>query len=142
VLRTLNRIPTPETQKQKRAVRKLEKAFHTDEEQLVEIMPASTAAAIEANKPKLVTILLKRHYRPMGEYESGGHWTEEQKRKNPAGVVEVVKPSEFVAEEAKPSPMAGVVPHSLKLWAGTVVRLPIDEARFVRQQGIGEVEIE
>jgi hypothetical protein len=110
---------------------------------VTEIYPAATIAAIEANKPKMVPVLLSRHYRPRGEHEIAGHWTQQVEKKNVlTGKMEVVKPSEFIANEPAPPPMAGVGTSSPKLWAGTLVRLPAEEAKTVRREGIGTVEIE
>lgn len=107
-----------------------------------EIFPAATVAAIEATKPKLVAIKLERHYRPMGDYEVVGHWRPAVEVKSPAGKMVEISPETFVEGEPMPPPVAGAGSESLKLWAGTVVRLPSEEAKRARRLEIGSVEID
>ena len=91
---------------------------------------------------RLVPMLLKHNYRPRSDhFEIVGHWTEPVKKKNAIGIVEVVKESEFVEEE-QPAPQPGVGTLSPKLWAGTIVKLPRDEAMDLRRKDIASVEID
>lgn len=92
--------------------------------------------------PKMVSILLSRHYRPMANYEIVGHWKPAVEVKNAAGKMVEISPATFVDGEPMPPPIAGVGSESLKLWAGTVVRLPSEEAKRARRLEIGSVEIE
>jgi hypothetical protein len=92
--------------------------------------------------PKLVSILLSRHYRPMGAYEVVGHWKPAVEVKNAAGKMVEISPATVVEGEPMPPPIAGVGSESLKLWAGTVVRLPSEEAKRARRLEIGTVEID
>lgn len=91
---------------------------------------------------KMVSILLSRHYRPMADYDIVGHWKPAVEVKNAAGKMVEISPATFVEGEPMPPPIAGVGSASLKLWAGTVVRLPSDEAKRARRLEIGTVEID
>jgi hypothetical protein len=108
--------------------------------------PAPEAAGFElyadVPAPKMVPILLSRHYRPMANYEIVGHWKPSVEVKNAAGKMVEISPATFVEGEPMPPPIAGVGSESLKLWAGTVVRLPSEEARRARRLEIGTVEID
>jgi len=90
---------------------------------------------------KLVSIKLDRNYRPAGYYEVVGWHKEEVKRKNAAGQMVVVEPAEFIADQIKPPVVAGTG-FANKVWAGTVLRVPETEARTIRKNGIGSVEID
>jgi hypothetical protein len=124
----------PETAKQKRAYRRL-----VGTETPTEIYPEATTKAIEAATP-MVAIELKKNYRPEGAFEIAGYWQDEIKRKNPMGQEVIVQKREFIPGEAKPALVAGVG-FASKIWAGTVVKLPRDEAKAVKQAGIGEYEL-
>ncbi len=105
-----------------------------------EIMPPATAAAIEARKPKTVVIKLLRNYRPIGAYEVIGHDQPAILRKNAAGVMAEVTPAAFVKDEPAPPPTPGTG-FANKVWAGTLIKLPVDEAKTVKKAGIGEYEL-
>jgi len=146
-------IASPTTPKQKRLYRRLEKAT---EESAVEIYPQATLEALEQARPKMTAVKLERHYRPASDvFEVVGFWQPEIRRKDTTGVERVIQAEEFVTApddvedsptfgkvKMAPPPMAGVGSASLKIWAGSVVRLPNDEARKVVRAGIGTVEIE
>jgi hypothetical protein len=106
--------------------------------------PAAAAFELYPDVPpaKMVSILLSRHYRPMANYEIVGHWKPSVEVKNAAGQMVEITPARFVDGEPMPPPIAGVGSESLKLWAGTVVRLPSDEAKRARRLEIGSVEID
>lgn len=91
---------------------------------------------------KMAVVKLDRHYRPSGAYEIVGYDKPAVEAKNPAGKTIVLEPAAFVKDEPAPAPMAGVGSASLKLWAGTHVRLPVEEAKAVRKAGIGTIEID
>lgn len=105
----------------------------------------NTAGAFELyGKPpvgKLQAMELKRNYRPIGVYELVGYLRPEVKKKNAAGVLEVVVPKQFIDGEMAPPPVPGVV-HANKIWAGTVIRVPADEAKVMRNAGIAEASLE
>lgn len=77
---------------------------------------------------KLFPILLTKNYAPTCNYEIVGYLKEAVKRKNAAGTWKIVEPEEFVKGEMKPHSSPGVgFPN--KIWAGTTIKLPIDEAK-------------
>lgn len=90
---------------------------------------------------KLVTVKLLRNYRPAGAVEIVGYHKPAVMIRNVAGKEVEVSPSVFVEGEVAPPPQAGVG-FATKLWAGTVIRLPVDEAKRVKANGIGEIEID
>lgn len=128
--------------------------IETPAEAPVEIWGTQTVAAVEANKPKMVPIKLSRHYRPKGDYEVMGYDQPEKKVRRPDGVMMVVQQAEFVAEleddessqnfgkiRPAPAPLPGTGTGG-KIWAGTTLRLPVEEAKYVRRHGIGVPEID
>lgn len=118
--------------------------------------PLPSPPPAEAARPKMVAVKLERHYRPVGvlddkgqptgipNHEVVGHWTPRIERKDPrTNKMEVVQEEAFHPGEPMPPPQAGVGSQaSLKLWAGTVVRLPVDEAKRARAAGIGTIEVD
>ena len=106
----------------------------------ISIMPPATQAAIDANKPRMVTVKLLRNYRPIGEYEVVGYEREAILKKNAAGMMETVQEAAFIDDELPPPAQSGTgFPD--KLWAGAVIRLPVDEAKSTRKAGIAEYEL-
>jgi hypothetical protein len=123
--------------------------------------PAIPAAILadpptEAPKAKMVTVKLLRNYRPMErldpsdpkkksrlppEFEVVGYWKPAVIVRNNLGKEETLTPAEFIQGENAPPPQAGVG-FADKLWAGTVVRFLTDEAKYIRANGIGEIEID
>ena len=101
---------------------------------------AVVAAAVQqvekqAEKPRLVSMKLDRHYVPKGEFEIVGYHKPEVKKKTSTGDWKVVEPAEFVEGEACPPPNPGVG-YPNKIWATTVIRVPEDEARNMQRLGI------
>lgn len=86
---------------------------------------------------KLFPVVLQKNYVPKGEYEIVGYLKDEVKRKNPAGQWVVVEKEEFIEGEMKPHPSPGVG-FPGKIWAGTTIRLPIDEAKVLVSKKIAE----
>lgn len=118
-------------------------AFHLD-----------TNGAEPPPQPKMVSVKLTRHYRPMEDidpadktrhlppvFEVVGYWTDEIKRKDPAGREIIVQKREFIAGETKPPVQAGTG-SPLKLLSGTVVKVRKEEAKYIRDNGIGTIEID
>lgn len=92
-------------------------------------------------KPLTRSMELKRHYRPMGEFEIVGYNQPEIKRKGQDGKDTVIQAAEFIPGVMAPSPMPGVdVQH--KVWATTIIRVPVEEARTMRQNGIADATVE
>lgn len=120
----------------------------------INIMPPATAAAIEANKPKRVPVRLLKHYHPSGEYEVLGWHRPEKRKKSAGGIEEIVQKAEFVRDKdddetsatygkVKPAPaeMPGTGTKD-KIWASTVIRVSREEAKRMRLNGIGEIEVD
>ena len=129
-------IPTPETPKQKRAYKRLVKATPQAETpaEPFELYPEEPGV-------KLRAMDLKRHYRPQGRFEVVGYHQQEIKRKDPAGREIIIQKAEFIPDQMAPSPMPGVeVPG--KIWATTVIRVPAEEAKAMRDAGIAERSLE
>ena len=100
----------------------------------------TTEAAIPA-AVKMIPMKLERNYRPQSaDYSIVGHTRPEVRRKNAAGVEVVVEAEEFVSGQPMPGKYPGVG-FANKFWAGTVLKLPEDEAKAIRKAGIGSVEI-
>lgn len=117
------------------------------------LVPAPMAAAVQPPEPPVIPppaapepapvpvpmagMKLLKHYRPMGEYEIvGWHKPAVIEKKNGTDVI--VEPAEFVKGETAPPPMPGVGGMSPKVWAGTVIKLPVEEAKRAQKLGIAE----
>ncbi len=95
-----------------------------------ELMTSTDTAA-----PQMFPVLLSKNYVPHGKYEVVGYLKPEVKKKNPAGQWIVVEKEQFIAGEMKPAPHPGVG-FDGKVWAGTQIRLPMDEAkRLIARKG-------
>ncbi len=89
---------------------------------------------------KMVEMKLERNYAPRGYYEIVGYHKDPVFKKFPDGTTRETSPAEFISGEKKPSAFAGVEFRN-KLWAGSVVRFPESEARQIRRDKIGNVEL-
>ena len=97
---------------------------------------------------KLFPVLLTKNYQPASEYEIVGYLKEAVKRKDAAGNWRVIEPEEFVKGEMKPhaSPGVGFGPMEMKdgtmlnakIWAGTQIKLPVDEAKALVSKKLAE----
>ena len=93
--------------------------------------------ASETTPQKLFPVVLNKNYVPKGAYEIVGYLKDEVKRKNPAGQWVVVEKEEFIEGEMKPHPSPGVgFPD--KIWAGTTIRLPVEEAKHLVSKKFAE----
>lgn len=106
--------------------------------------------------PKMARVKLLRNYRPQEAldpndptkktrlppvFEIVGHWKDAVIVKNKLGKEEELEPAKFVEGEPAPSSKAGVgFPD--KLWAGTIARFTTTEAKYIKDNGIGEIEID
>lgn len=86
---------------------------------------------------KSVKMELKRHYVPKRLLAIVGYQQEERRAKDAAGREYVTQEEKWVAGEIFPPVYAGVG-YPNKIWAGTVIEVPEDEAKEMRQKGIGE----
>lgn len=100
-----------------------------------------TNGATEPPKPVLRSMELKRHYHPKGEFEVVGYNQPEIKRKGPDGREVIIQPAAFIPDEVAPSPMPGVEVKN-KIWASTIIKVPVDEAKVMRANGIADAAIE
>ena len=97
---------------------------------------------------KMFPVLLQKNYVPQGEYEIVGYLKEAVKVKNAVGQMVIVEPEEFVKGEMKPheSPGVGFGPMTMKdgrqvnakIWAGTTIKVPVNEAKYVVAKKIAE----
>lgn len=95
-------------------------------------------ASNETTAPsQMFPVLLNKNYVPRGAYEVVGYLKPAVKKKNPVGDWVVSEPEQFIEGEMKPAPQPGVG-FDGKVWAGTHVRLPIDEAKAVVAKKIAE----
>lgn len=96
-----------------------------------ETMPpteATTAPVAPVAEQKLFPVLLQKNYMPTCKYEIVGYLKEAVKRKNAAGTWKIVEPEEFIEGEMKPHNSPGVgFPN--KIWAGTTIKVPLEEAK-------------
>lgn len=76
---------------------------------------------------KMFPVKLLYNYRPFGEFTPVGWHKPAVEKKNAAGQMIIVEPAEFVEGEIKPAPYPGVG-FPGKVWAGSVIGLPRDEA--------------
>jgi hypothetical protein len=113
-------------------------------------------APIDTTPPKMVRVKLLRNYRPQEAldptdtakkrrlppvFDIVGHWKPAIIVRNKLGKEEEMEPAKFIEGEPAPSSKAGVG-YADKLWAGTIARFTTDEARYIRANGIGEIEID
>lgn len=86
---------------------------------------------------KLFPVLLNKNYVPRGQFEIIGYLKPAVERKNAAGQMVVVEPAEFKEGEMHPAPHPGVG-YPNKIWAGTHIRLPLDEAKGLVEKKIAD----
>jgi len=86
---------------------------------------------------KMFPVLLSKNYVPRGDYEIVGYIKEAVKRKDAAGTWRIVEPEEFVEGVMKPHQTPGVG-YDGKIWAGTHIKLPIEEAKHLVAKKIAE----
>lgn len=110
--------------------------------------PMSTETAAPQPSPKLFPVTLIKNYVPKDTYEIVGYLKEAVKRKDAAGNWKIVEPEEFIEGVMKPhqSPGVGFGPMTMKdgslvnakIWAGTQIKVPVDEAKYVVAKKIAE----
>lgn len=94
------------------------------------VQPKKTEEKQEA-KPeteKLFPVVLLKNHCPAGHYEIVGYLKESVKVKDAAGRWSVLEPEKFVEGEMKPHTSPGVG-FPGKIWAGTHIKLPLEEAK-------------
>lgn len=88
-------------------------------------------------KEKLFPVKLLKNYHPAGEYEIAGYYKEPITVKDTAGRMHTVDPGGFQHGVAKP-PIKPGVGTGVRIWAGTHIRLPAEEAMDVISKRIAE----
>lgn len=87
-----------------------------------------------AEKPavgeKLFPVALTKNYVPVGHYEIVGYLRAKVERKDAAGRMLLIEPEAFIEGEMHPPPYPGTG-FPGKIWAGTTIRLPLEEAKRV-----------
>lgn len=110
-------------------------------------MPAETAAPQQPSK--MFPVILVKNYVPISDYVIVGHTKEAVKVKDAAGNWKVLEPEKFIEGEPKPPATPGVGfgemidektgrKTNAKIWAGTTIKLPLDEAKNVVAKKIAE----
>lgn len=92
-----------------------------------EPMANETAAPVQPSE-KMFPVKLLKNYHPAGKFEIVGYQRPEIKQKDSAGRVSVVQESAFIEGEMAPPPFPGVG-FDTKVWAETVIKLPVEEAK-------------
>ncbi len=86
---------------------------------------------------KLFPVRLLKNYRPIGSFEVVGYHRKELTQKDTAGKVVVVQEAAFMEGEMAPPPFPGVG-FDTKIWADTVLKLPVDEAKRLVGKNLAE----
>lgn len=86
---------------------------------------------------KMFPVVLKKHYAPSGEYKIIGHLQPKVEHKDAAGRMITIEPEKFIEGEMQPPPYPGTgFPN--KIWAGTHISLPLEEAKMVVAKNIAD----
>lgn len=111
-------------------------------------IPIMASNETAAQPVKLFPVVLNKNYVPTGAYEIVGYLKEAVKRKDAAGNWRVVEPEEFIEGEMKPHNSPGVgfgemvmkdgSKVNAKIWAGTTIKLPVDEAKNLVTKKLAE----
>lgn len=97
-------------------------------------MAEATAPRVPA---QMFPVVLNKNYAPAGDYEIVGYLKPEVKRKDASGQWYVAEREEFIHGMMKPHASPGVG-FPGKIWAGTHIRLPIEEAKAAISKKIAE----
>lgn len=89
---------------------------------------------------KTLMMELKRHYVPHNLVAIVGYQRPARFVKNAAGDMKEIEPAAFIDGKVFPPIFEGVG-YPNKIWAGTVIEVPEEEARVMRQKGIAEAYI-
>lgn len=105
-------------------------------------------AKVTVTETKMFPVVLNKNYVPKGAYEIVGYVKEAIERKNAIGKMEVIEPEKFIEGEMKPHATPGVgygpiekdgkVLVNAKIWAGTHIKLPLEEAKHLVSKKIAE----
>jgi hypothetical protein len=113
-----------------------------------EIQTMATETAASQPSIKLFPVVLVKNYVPAGAYEVVGYLKEAVRRKDAAGNWKIIEPEEFIKGEMKPHQSPGVgfgemvmkdgTIVNAKIWAGTTIKIPVDEAKRAVAKKIAE----
>jgi hypothetical protein len=82
-------------------------------------------------------VVLNKNYAPSGKYEIVGYTRPKVEKKDAAGKMITVEPEKFIEGEMHPAPYPGTgFPN--KVWAGTHIKLPVEEAKMVVAKKIAD----
>lgn len=98
---------------------------------------AEPKAEAKPEAAKMFPVILKKNYVPRGEYEIVGWLKPKVERKDSAGKMIMVEPEKFMAGEMVPPPYPGVG-FDGKIWAGTTISLPLNEAKALVEKKLAE----
>src|SRR5687767_12198449 len=85
----------------------------------------------------LFPVVLNKNYAPVGHYEVIGYMRPKVERKDAAGKMITVEPELFIEGEMRPPIYPGTgFPN--KIWSGTHIRLPVDEAKAIIAKKIAD----
>jgi hypothetical protein len=111
-------------------------------------IPDMASEPTKIEPTKMFPVLLTKNYVPRGEYQIVGYLKEAVKHKDAAGNMKVVEPEAFIEGEMKPHVSPGVGYGAMemkdgtmvnaKIWAGTTIKLPVDEAKHLVSKKIAE----
>lgn len=111
-------------------------------------IPMATETAAPQPSQKLFPVVLLKNYVPAANYEIVGYLKEAVKAKDAGGNLKVIEPEEFIKGEMKPHTSPGVgfgemvmkdgSTVNAKIWAGTTIKLPVDEAKRAVAKKIAE----
>jgi len=106
------------------------------------VEPVTEAVALNEPTPapkaaKTVAMELLKHYVPKKLISIMGYNKPAIVQKGPDGRMHEVEKAAFIDGEARPAPYPGAG-FANKIWAGTVIEVPEDEAKEMRAKKIGE----
>jgi hypothetical protein len=90
-------------------------------------MSSETAAPVQPSE-KMFPVKLLKNYRPAGKHEVVGYHRPEKTQKDTTGKMVIVQEAAFIEGEMAPPPYPGVG-FLTKVWADTVLKLPMEEAK-------------
>jgi hypothetical protein len=98
-------------------------------EPAVYVMPPKPENAV------MFAVKLEKNYAPVGYFEVVGWDRPKIEKKGPGGVIVVIQEAAFIKDERAPPAVAGTG-YANKIWAGTTIKLPEEEAKHVDKVGI------
>jgi hypothetical protein len=111
-------------------------------------MASNEAPQVAVSSEKMFPVLLTKNYVPKDKYEIVGYLKEAVKAKDAAGNMKIIEPEEFIEGVMKPHTSPGVgfgemimkdgQKVNAKIWAGTHIKIPLEEAKYVVSKKIAE----